>query len=65
MSLRSFHVVFILASLSLFAFTGWWAGQRLAVGLGGVFTLLAAASAFGLAAGVPYLAWFLRKGPAR
>lgn len=61
MSLRSFHILFILASLGLMAFLGGWAGLRLLGGEDGCNVVLGGASAAGLAAGVPYLLWFIRR----
>lgn len=54
MSLRSFHILFITASLALMAFLILWSVRASQAWL----TL---ASACGLAAGLPYLGWFLRK----
>ena len=57
MSLRTFHVFLIATALALMAFLGAWAGARGSSGL----TLAAAA---GLAAGLPYLYWFLGRSDA-
>lgn len=59
MSLKHFHVFFIMTALSLMAFLSYWSGQR-ALGAQGSWTwaCLAAAAAAG---GVVYLRWFLRK----
>jgi hypothetical protein len=61
MSLKSFHVFFILAALGLLGFTAWWSSQRVAAGLdhGSLAIELCSIAAF--VAGVPYLGWFLRK----
>lgn len=57
MSLRAFHVVFIVASMALALWTGVWAtGQG-----GGGWTALAAACFVAFAALVVYGVWFLRK----
>lgn len=53
MSLKSFHVVFIAASISLMGFLAAWSGKQSAAGL-------MAVSILGLAASLGYLAWFLR-----
>lgn len=53
MSLKSFHVVFIFACLSLMGFSSWWSLARAQWGL--LFC-----SAAGLASGMGYLGWFLR-----
>lgn len=61
MSLKAFHVFFILAALSLLAFTAVWSGHRVAQGLDSGSLAIAIASCAAFAAGVPYLGWFLRK----
>ena len=61
MSLRSFHIFFIIMSILLMGFLTYWSGNNLAQGQDGwnlVFVVICGA---GLAAGVPYLAWFVRK----
>lgn len=57
MSLRSFHVLLIASALALMAFLGAWAGAK------GHHGLVLAAGA-GLAAGLPYLYWFLGRSDA-
>ena len=61
MSLRTFHVVFILTALSLMIFLTYWSGIRVLHGATGPNTQLLAFAACGLAVGIPYLGWFLRK----
>lgn len=61
MSLRSVHVVFIVAALSLLAFLGYWSGIRVYHGENSANRALAVFSAAGVAVGIPYLGWFLRK----
>jgi hypothetical protein len=59
MSLKSFHIVFIAASLGLCALTAWW-------GFGQPGTLPMAMASFCAAAlvgGTAYLGWFLKKHP--
>ena len=59
MSLRSFHIVFIAVANAFLAFLLYWAGSRY-VQLGAPGALpLAAAATLGLAAGLPYLRWFV------
>lgn len=64
MSLRSFHIVFVVAALALLAFLAAWSGQRAYSGEGLGYALLALGAGTGLAAGFPYLNWFLAKGRA-
>lgn len=64
MSLRSFHIVFVVTALALLAFLAAWSGQRAFSGEGAAYAVLAAAAGLGLAAGFPYLNWFLSKGRA-
>jgi len=61
MSLKSFHVFFIVVALALLAFTGYWSGQRILAGENSASLAMAAVSVLGLGAGLPYLAWFLKK----
>ena len=61
MSLRSFHILFILTAMALLGFLGWWSGSRAWAGENGQNSVLAAFSIAGLVAGVPYLAWFIKK----
>ena len=65
MGLKSFHILFIVASLGLLGFMAWWSGQRWLSGENGASLALAAASAAGLAFGVPYLGWFVKKSRSR
>lgn len=65
MSLRSFHIVFIVTALGLLAFLTAWAGRRVLAGADGADAALALASLTGLAVGLPYLLWFLRKADAQ
>ena len=64
MSLRSFHIFFVVVSLGLLAFLAAWSGQRVLEGAAGFNIALALFSVIGLAMGLPYLQWFLRKGQA-
>lgn len=59
MSLKNFHLVFIAASLGLMAYLLYWARQRAMAGESQ--WLATAAGAGGLAAGLGYLRWFLRR----
>lgn len=61
MSLKAFHVVFLVAAVLLAGWTAWWAWGRWAAGEGGGWLALAAASAAAIVALVVYGAWFLRK----
>lgn len=54
MSLRSFHILFIVVSLGLSAFLARWAAAH-------GEDWLVAVSSLGLAVGIPYLIWFVRK----
>ncbi len=65
MSLRSFHIFFVVTALSLLGFLAYWSGDRIAHGQDGVSHAMLACACLGLAAGVPYLAWFVRKSIAR
>ncbi len=64
MSLRSFHIFFIVVSLGLLSFLAAWSVQRVLEGAAGSNIGLALFSVIGLAAGLPYLQWFLRKDKA-
>ncbi|MBI4386010.1 MAG: hypothetical protein HY551_01380 [Elusimicrobia bacterium] len=61
MSLRSFHIVFILASLGVLGFLAYGSGHRVQGGLDGQNLALLVCAVAGLAAGVLYLFWFIRK----
>lgn len=61
MSLRAFHILFIVTALGLLAFLTYWSGSRVVQGQDGALTALAVCAALGFAAGIPYLAWFIRK----
>ena len=58
MSLKTFHRVFIVVCLALFAFTGYWASGGNPTAL--VTPWLKYASAAGLAATMGYLVWHVR-----
>lgn len=58
MSLRAFHRFFIVLSLALFAFTGWWSSGGNATAL--VTPWLQGASLIGAAAVLGYLVWHVR-----
>ena len=62
MSLRSFHIVFILASLGLLSFMAFWSAARVMEGADSFSRILAGVSILGLLLGIPYLQWFLRHG---
>jgi hypothetical protein len=64
MSLRSFHIFFIVTALGLVAFLGIWSAKLLTQGAAGSYKILACCSVIGLIAGIPYLVWFVRKGTA-
>ena len=59
MSLRAFHLAFVLAALASLAFTAWWASGHNAARARNPAVL--AASLAGVAVLAPYLAWRLRK----
>lgn len=59
MSLKSFHLVFIAATLGLMGFLGLWARQQASAGAPQRAAEVCAA--VGLAAGLFYLRWFLRR----
>lgn len=59
MSLKHFHLFFVAAALALMAFIAHWARAQAASGADQWGAALAAI--LGLAAGVPYLVWFLRR----
>jgi len=61
MSLRSFHIVFILSALGLMLFLTYWSGSRVFHGEDGQNIALLAFAVGSLAVGIPYLSWFLRK----
>ena len=61
MSLKAFHIFFIVTALALLAFVTVWSGERVAQGLNSGSLAIAIASGLAFAAGVPYLGWFLRK----
>ena len=61
MSLRSFHIFFIVTALGLLGFLVYWSGSRVAQGQDGSLTALAVCAGAGLLAGIPYLGWFIRK----
>ena len=61
MSLRSFHILFIVLSLGLLAFMVTWSGRHLLAGEDGVNTAMALSAAAGILVGVPYLGWFIKK----
>ena len=62
MSLKQFHIFFILTSLALLAFLAYWSGQRvLYYGENSQNLAIMIVAVSGLAAGVPYLGWFIKK----
>ncbi|GEM_PF-4385146 len=61
MSLRTFHIFFIVVALGFLAFMVYWSGQRVLHGENHFSWALAMSSAGGLLIGVPYLGWFIRK----
>lgn len=61
MSLRAVHILFILTALGLLAFVAYWSGERVLGGQDGANTALLACASLGLLAGIPYLAWFIKK----
>jgi len=69
MSLRSFHIVFILTALALCGFLGYWSGSHILHNMhhhhsghntSGFLPLLVTAATAFLTVG-SYLVWFLRK----
>jgi hypothetical protein len=61
MSLKAFHVVFLVASLMLAAWTAWWSWGRWAAGDGGAWLALAVSCAAAIGALAVYGWWFLQK----
>ena len=61
MSLKHFHIFFILTALGLLGFLGYWSGSRFYQGENGANLALALCAVAGLAVGIPYLGWFIRK----
>lgn len=61
MSLKAFHVVFIVAALVLAGWTAWWSWGRWATGDGGGWLALAALCAAAVVGLVVYAIWFVRK----
>lgn len=61
MSLRTVHILFILTALGLMGFIATWSGHRLLGGEDGVNIAMLACAAVGLAVGIPYLGWFIKK----
>lgn len=62
MSLRSFHIVFIVAALGMSLFLAVWSLRR-ALGAGDFENFAVAGAALAaLCAGFPYLYWFLSSG---
>jgi len=61
MSLRSVHILFILASLSLMGFLAYWSGHRLLSDQNGMSRGLMCCAVIGILGGIAYLAWFIRK----
>ena len=61
MSLRSFHIFFIVTALGLLLFVTYWSGSRVVSGVNGQSLILAVVSAAGFAIGFSYLGWFLKK----
>jgi uncharacterized membrane protein len=63
MSLRAFHILFILASAALSALLSAWSFRAYRADGGASWLGLAAVGASALAALGAYLSWFLRKNP--
>lgn len=61
MSLKAFHVVFIIASFALALGFGFWALREWRAGEGGGYAAMGIASLAIAAAIIPYSIWFLRK----
>jgi hypothetical protein len=61
MSLKQFHVFFVAVCLALMAFIARWAILHGMQDGGNVVMGAAVAAAAGIAAGVPYLVWFVRR----
>lgn len=59
MSLRHFHIFFIVTALALCAFLGAWATQGIMDSPTGQDWGLAVCGGVGLLMGIPYLRWFL------
>ena len=59
MSLRSFHLLFIAASLALMAFVTVWSGRQYLSGNDHLGSAAAAAALF--LGGLAYLPWFIRR----
>lgn len=61
MSLKYFHIFFIVTALALMTFMTYWSGIRVFHGQDGQNVKLLAFALCSLAVGIPYLGWFLRK----
>ena len=61
MSLRAFHILFIVTALSLMGFLAYWSGRQLREGKDGQNRAMLVCAVAGMALGVPYLGWFIRK----
>ena len=61
MSLRSVHILFIIACLGLMGFLAYWSGQRLLRSEDGVSHATMIVAVLGLFGGCAYLGWFIRK----
>ncbi|MBI5629503.1 MAG: hypothetical protein HY921_01325 [Elusimicrobia bacterium] len=59
MSLKNFHLFFILTSLALMGFLGYWSLGQLS--RGELAWMMAGSSALGLSLGLFYLRWFMRR----
>ena len=64
MSLKSFHIFFIVTAIGLMTFLAYWSGTRAARGEESYTKPLAACSAAGVLVGTAYLGWFIRKSRA-
>ena len=61
MSLKAFHVVFLVAALVLAGWTAWWSWGRWTAGDGGGWLALALACVAAIVALLVYGWWFLKK----
>ena len=63
MSLRSFHIFFIVTALGLVGFFVTWSTRLYLHDAGSQYLGLAISAGICLAAGIPYLYWFVGKDP--
>ena len=64
MSLRAFHIFFIVTALGFLTFLAYWFGTQTIGGQNSQNLALAVSALVGIAMGIPYLTWFIRKNKA-